>query len=60
MVEQGNYVGNKLFTSLKRREKETVEKRKTHSGELPSIVAHSLVPSHERVSVSVSPSLTVG
>lgn len=37
---------NKLLTSLKRREKETTEKERHSSGELPSFVAHSLVPSH--------------
>lgn len=45
MVElQGNDDGNKLLTSLKQREDETLKKERHTFGELPSSIAHSLVP----------------
>lgn len=54
MVElQGNDDGNKLLTSLKRREEETLKKERRTFGELPSSIAHSLVPPHKNVSVSL-------
>lgn len=50
----GEMMRNKLLTSLKRREKETTEKERHSSGELPSFVAHSLVPS-DTIPVCPSP-----